>query len=214
MFILSKHNSIANHFLTELRDIKIQKNAARFRQNLLRVGEILAYEISKTLQYQSREVTTPLGKAQTQLIQEPPVLATILRAGLPFYQGFLHLFDEAESAFIGAYRGPQNEDHHFEIIQGYSVSPNLSGKVLIIIDPMLASGQSILKAYQDLIQQGKPAALHIAAVIASKPGVAHVQDHLPEANFWLGDLDQELNDKAYIVPGLGDAGDLAFGPKV
>ncbi|MEO1651999.1 MAG: uracil phosphoribosyltransferase [Bacteroidota bacterium] len=213
MFILTNHNSIANHFLAELRDRKIQKNAARFRHNLQKVGEILAYEISKTLNYQPQQVDTPLGKASTHLIPEPPVLATILRAGLPFYQGFLHYFEAAESAFVGAYRGPQSADHQFEIIQGYAVSPDLTDKDLILIDPMLASGKSIIKAYEDLSQRGRPHSIHIAAVIASKQGVDHVQRQLPQANIWLGDLDQELNDKAYIVPGLGDAGDLAFGPK-
>jgi uracil phosphoribosyltransferase len=213
MFVFTENNSLANQFLAELRDITIQKDSLRFRRNLERLGELMAYEISKTLTYAPAQVSTPLGVAQTQLIVQAPVLATILRAGLPMYQGFLNLFDKAESAFIGAYRGSYEPDESFDIVQGYTVTPDLNKKVLIIIDPMLATGKSIVSVYNSLLFHGKPAQIHIACVIASQKGIAYVQDHLPNCQIWAGAVDTELNHKSYIVPGLGDAGDLAFGNK-
>lgn len=214
MFVLSQQPSIANHFIAELRDVEIQKDSMRFRRNMERLGELLAYEISKTLAYKPAAVDTPLGKCTTSLLAIHPVLATVLRAGLPMYQGFMHYFDKAESAFIGAYRGPHKADYTFEIELGYIVTPKLTDKTLILIDPMLATGKSIVKAYQALLQYGSPAQVHIVSAIASSAGVTYVQKQLPGCNLWLGAIDEHLNNKAYIVPGLGDAGDLSFGEKI
>lgn len=214
MFIFSQTNSIANHLIAEMRDVEIQKDRPRFRHNLERMGELFAYEISKKLDYQSASLTTPLGTSTTSLISQPIVLAAVLRAALPLYQGLLRFFDQAESAFIGAYRGPHREDHSFEIIRDYAVSPSLDDKVLIVIDPMLATGKSILAAYEALSAYGKPASVHLVSIIASTAGVAFIQANLPSTQLWIGALDQELNHKSYIIPGLGDAGDLAFGAKI
>jgi uracil phosphoribosyltransferase len=214
MFLLSQENSIANQFLAELRDKNIQKDRFKFRKNLERLGELLAYEISKKLTFLPAQVPTPLGVADTNLLSQSPVLVCVMRAGLPFYQGFLHLFDSAESAFIGAFRGKANEAHDFEIEMHYTAVPDLNHKPLIIIDPMLATGKSMVSAYQALLQYGTPSVTHIAAVIGSKAGVEYVRSALPNAQLWLADLDTELNYKYYIVPGLGDAGDLAFGAKI
>lgn len=213
MFIFTDHHSIANHFIAELRDTEIQKDSLRFRKNLERLGELLAYEVSKTLAYQTQKVQTPLGAVDTPLLEQQPVLATILRAGLPMYQGFLNFFDKAESAFIGAYRGPHSEDNSFDIVQGYTVTPNLKDKTLILIDPMLATGKSMVAVYQSLLFYGKPEATHVVAAVASQKGTEYVSGHIPDVSLWLGAVDKELNDKSYIVPGLGDAGDLAFGNK-
>jgi uracil phosphoribosyltransferase len=214
MFVLSQQPSIGNHFIAELRDMQIQKDSMRFRRNMERLGELLAYEISKTLIYESAAVDTPLGKCATSLLINQPVLATVLRAGLPMYQGFMHYFDKAESAFIGAYRSPHKADYSFEIELSYIVTPKLADKALILIDPMLATGKSIVRAYQAMLQFGSPAQIYIASAIASTAGVAYVQQQLPDCRLWLGAIDEDLNDKAYIVPGLGDAGDLAFGEKL
>jgi uracil phosphoribosyltransferase len=213
MFVFTENNSLANQFLAELRDVNIQKDSLRFRRNLERLGELMAYEISKTLAYNPAQITTPLGIAETHLITQPPVLATILRAGLPMYQGFLNLFDKAESAFIGAYRGAYEPDESFDIVQGYTVTPDLNNKVLIIIDPMLATGKSIVSVYNSLLFHGKPAQTYIACVIASQKGINYIETHIPNCKIWAGAVDTELNHKSYIVPGLGDAGDLAFGSK-
>ncbi|MES2732075.1 MAG: uracil phosphoribosyltransferase [Bacteroidota bacterium] len=214
MFVFTQQPSIANHFLAELRHAQTQKDSMRFRRNLERLGELMAYEISKTLAYQPRQVQTPLGLCDTHLLVEPPVLATILRAGLPLYQGFLNFFDNAESAFIGAYRGHALADESFEIQLEYMASPDLSGKTLILIDPMLATGKSVVKTYQALLRYGTPAQTHLVAAIGSREGVKFLQHQLPDCQLWLGDLDDKLNDKFYIVPGLGDAGDLSFGNKL
>ncbi|TAE08559.1 MAG: uracil phosphoribosyltransferase [Bacteroidetes bacterium] len=213
LFTLTDHNSIANQFLAELRHTDWQKDTARFRTNLERIGTLLAYEVSKTLAYQTAHIPTPLATKETQLSSQMVVLATILRAGLPMYQGFLQLFDTAESAFIGAYRGEYAQDDTFDIVQGYTVTPNLQNKVLILIDPMLATGKSIRSVYESLLFYGKPSAVHIACVLASRQGIEFVQHHIPQASIWAGDIDDELNAKSYIIPGLGDAGDLAFGRK-
>jgi uracil phosphoribosyltransferase len=186
----------------------------RFRHNLERLGELFAYEISKTLLYQPAAIETPLGTKQTALMERSPVLATILRAGLPMYQGFLRFFDRAESAFIGAYRSEHTEDNSFDIIQGYTVTPNLDGKVLILIDPMLATGRSMVAVYESLLLYGTPVETHVVSVIGSEAGVKYVQAHIPKVSLWVGDIDAELNVKSYIIPGLGDAGDLAFGGKL
>lgn len=213
MFVFSKTPSIANQFLAEMRDVNLQSDSMRFRKNLERLGELLAYEVSKTLSYKSSQVQTPLGTAATQVIAEQPVLATILRAGLPMFQGFLNLFDKAESAFIGAYRGEHNDDNSFDIVLGYTATPQLDNKVLILIDPMLATGKSLVSVYNALMYYGKPYKTCIVSAIASKAGIAFVEKHIPDLSVWVGDIDPELNDKSYIVPGLGDAGDLAFGNK-
>jgi uracil phosphoribosyltransferase len=215
MFVLTSQNSVANHWLADLRNIQTHQNRADFRQNMMRVGEVLAYEISKTFVYQKREVQTPLATAQVQISDEKVVLATVLRAGLPFYQGFLNVFERAESAFLGAYRGEHQADESFEIQLHYAVSPNLEDKTLILIDPMLATGKSLLIALKKLMKNGTPRHIHIVAIIASKPGIAYLQENIQQDfSLWVGDVDENLNHKSYIVPGLGDAGDLAFGMKV
>ncbi|MFZ4260906.1 uracil phosphoribosyltransferase [Sphingobacterium sp. HJSM2_6] len=210
--ILTKENSIANHFLAELRDVRIQVDRMRFRRNLERLGEIMAYEISKSLAYKLSEVETPLGVANTHLIMEQPVIGTIIRAGLPFHQGFLNYFDRADSAFIAAFRHTKKSGE-FEIHKKYQNTPNLDDKVLIIVDPMLATGRSLVLCCKELLSEYTIRELHIATVIASEEGLQHVKAFLPEAQIWVGDVDNELTSKSYIVPGLGDAGDLAFGNK-
>lgn len=214
MFVLTEKASLANHFIAELRDEQVQKDSMRFRRNMERVGELLAYEISKELVYVPVQVTTPLGTKDTLLLQQQPVLATILRAGLPLFQGFINYFDKADSAFIGAYRGKHKQDESFDIELHYAVAPDLNGRTLILIDPMLATGKSAVKAYNSLIQYGMPAQTHLVAAVASQEGIAYIQEHLPFCKLWLGTIDEKLNHKSYIVPGLGDAGDLAFGSKM
>lgn len=214
MFVFADQPSIANHFVAELRDVVIQKDRMRFRRNLERLGELMAYEISKVMSYQVTQVQTPLGVATTQINKQPPVLATILRASLPFHQGFLNYFDQAENAFVGAYRGylPLGED--FEIAMDYISCPDLSGKIVILMDPMLATGRSLEKVYHALLRYGIPAQMHIAAVLASPEGIRYVQEQMPQCHLWLGAIDERLDAHYYIVPGLGDAGDLAFGEKL
>jgi uracil phosphoribosyltransferase len=215
MFVFAQQPSLANQFVAELRDVSIQKDRLRFRRNLERIGELMAYEISKTLPYHNASVQTPLGIAETQLLRQQPVLATILRAGLPFHQGLANYFDQAENAFAGAYRGVSASDSDdFEITMDYIVGPDLSGKTLILSDPMLATGRSLEKVYHAMLRYGIPAQTHIAAVIASPEGVRHVQRQLPQCHLWLGAIDSHLDEHSYIVPGLGDAGDLAYGGKV
>ncbi len=213
LFELSSSPSVANHYIADLRDVGIQKDSLRFRKNLERIGELLAYELSKTLNYQSALVKTPLGEASTSFVADALVLAVILRAGLPMYQGFLNVFDKAESAFVGAYRSPLESDNSFDIVQGYTATPDLTGKVLIMIDPMLATGKSVVSVYDSLLFHGKPKSVHLVSIIASRQGVNYLQKRLPEAHIWTAAIDEELNQKSYIVPGLGDAGDLAFGVK-
>jgi uracil phosphoribosyltransferase len=214
MFILSETNSIANHFIAELRDVNIQQDSMRFRKNMERLGEILAYEVSKTLHYQSVTVQSPLAVAHTNLLTNQPVLGAILRASLPFHQGFLNVFDKSENAFIGAYRGKHRADETFDIQMDYLASPDLSNKTIILIDPMLATGKSLLKSYQALLAYGKPTRIIIASAIAAPEGISFLQKEMPEADFFIGSLDEKLNHKFYIIPGLGDAGDLAYGEKL
>lgn len=214
IFNLSENNSIANHFVSELRDLEIQKDRARFRRNLEKIGEILAYEISKTLAYERKVISTPLAVTSVNQLVSQPVLATILRAGLPMFQGFSNFFDNAESAFIGAFRGEHQVDYTFDITLEYIAAPYLEGKTLIIIDPMLATGKSILSSYASLLKYGKPARVHIAAAIAAPEGIDLLRREIPDIFIWTGAVDEKLNSKFYIVPGLGDAGDLAFGPKI
>ena len=213
--ILNKQNTLVNKFLAELRDKQIQRDSMRFRRNLERIGEITAYELSKELTYTPKVVETPLGEAEVQLSDDKVVVATILRAGLPFHQGFLNYFDDAQNAFVSAYR-KNHKDSSFTVKVEYISCGSLEGKTLILVDPMLATGQSLGLAYEALCQHGgTPARLHVAAVIASEQGVDYADRHLPkEATLWVAAVDEELTSKCYIVPGLGDAGDLAFGEKI
>ena len=206
-------NSIYNNFLSELRDKNIQSDAMRFRRNLERLGEISALEISRHLLYSSRNVVTSLGTAPMNLIDEPLVLATILRAGLPLHQGLLNYFDAAENCFISAYRKHTSEDE-FDVEIEYMSSPSLNGKTVLLSDPMLASGKSMVLAYKALLRKGVPKKIHVVSVIASQEGVDFVKNNLPEdTTIWIGAIDKEMTKESYIVPGLGDAGDLAFGIK-
>jgi len=214
IFRLTKKPSIAHHFLAELRHQKIQSDSMRFRQNLRRIGQILAYEISKTLEYQEIRIKTPLGICPTIQSPDLPILITVLRAGLPFFDGFLDVFDRSPSAFIGAFRGKHTENHNFKIEMGYITSPDLTDKTIILIDPMIATGKSMVKAYQTLLEFGQPKKCHIAGVIMAQEGLDWVQKNIPEASVWVGDVDAQLNTQSYIIPGLGDAGDLAFGQKM
>jgi uracil phosphoribosyltransferase len=213
LFILNKTNTIANQFLAELRDVNIQQDRLRFRKNQERLGEILAYEISKKFKYVTTEVQTPLGIASVNVPDMQPVLATILRAGLPFHQGFMNIFDKAPSAFITAYRKVKKTGAFIINIDHIS-SPDLEGKTVIICDTMLATGQSIVQVCKELMAQYAIKEIHIAAIIASAEGIVHVRANLPKAHLWLGAIDEEMTSKAFIVPGLGDAGDLSFGEKV
>ena len=213
IFILNKTNTIANQFLAELRDSVIQQDKARFRANQEKLGAILAYEISKTLPYTEKEINTPLGTANINLPDDQPVVGTILRAGLPFHQGFINFFDKAASVFVTAYRKVK-KNGTFIINIDHISTPDLDGKILIMCDTMLATGQSTVKVCKELMAQFDIKELHIAVVIASSEGVQHVRANLPKAKLWLCALDEEMTSKSYIVPGLGDAGDLAFGEKV
>lgn len=212
LFVLNKTNSIAGHFLAEMRDVEIQKDMQRFRRNQEKLGEILAYEISKTLKYVEKEIQTPLGICNSKVPADLPVLGAILRAGLPFHQGFMNYFDQSQSAFITAYRKVKRTGD-FTIRVDHISTPNLDGKTFILCDTMLATGQSIVEVCKELMATYKIANLHIAAVIASTEGIAHVRANLPKAKIWVCAVDEEMTSKSYIVPGLGDAGDLAFGEK-
>ena len=211
---LSKHHSLLNHWVAELRDVHVQNDRMRFRRNIERIGEVAAYELSKTLQFKPVEVTTPLGIAPTQLLKEQPVLATILRAGLPLHQGMLNYFDKADNAFISAYR-KHHPDGSFEISLEYLSCPNLNDRVLILCDPMLATGASLVETIQAIQKTYTPSQIHIVVTIASQKGIEHVEKELgADTPIWCAAIDPILNDKSYIVPGLGDAGDLAFGTKM
>lgn len=212
--ILGQENSLFNQFIAELRDVEIQRDSMRFRRNLERIGEIFAYEISKTMKFEERSVTTPLGELQMNFISEQLVLATILRAGLPLHQGLLNYFDRAENAFVSAFR-KHYRDGSMEIQVDYMSAPDLTGKTLILADPMLATGRSMELVYNELITSGKPYHTHIVAVIASVQGIEFLKKRLSPRNctLWIGAVDEELTAQSYIVPGLGDAGDLAYGVK-
>ena len=215
--ILDTQNSLVNTYLSQLRSVAVQGDMMRFRRNIERIGEIMAYEISKTLNYAPQNITTPLGVKSINLVADNVVLATILRAGLPLHQGFINYFDSAENAFISAYRKGLSESD-FTIALEYLASPSLEGKTLIIADPMLASGASMVAVYKELIARcGKPAHTHIASVIGCPEGVKMIKDNIDldnEATLWVATVDDYLNENKYIVPGLGDAGDLCFGPKI
>ena len=211
---LGKQNSIFNHFIREIRDINIQNDSMRFRRNIERIGEIFAYEISKKMEYKKEDITTPLGISTESLMKEKPVLATILRAGLPLHQGLLNYFDSSDNAFISAYR-KHKKGGDFEIKIEYMASPDLDGKTLILCDPMLASGSSMVLAIQAILTKGTPKHIHIVSIISSSEGVEYVKEniHMQNCTLWLGAEDEEMTAQSYIVPGLGDAGDLAFGEK-
>lgn len=207
--------SLVSRYMAELRDVNIQTDPLRFRTNLRRIGQIMAYEISKRMAYAERDVTTPLGAAVCHVPAQPPVLATIMRAGIPFHEGFLSYFDDAQNAFVSAYRRYKEKGDSFDVLIEYLASPSVEGKTLIIADPMLATGSSMELAYRALLSKGTPAHIHVASVIASKASVEYVRKTFPSdcTTVWLGAIDEEINAHSYIVPGLGDAGDLAYGVK-
>ncbi len=212
---ISQENSILNKFLSEIRDVSIQKDAMRFRRNIERIGEILGYELSKELNYNKIVTTTPLGEKETEVPESDLVLCSILRAGLPLHQGILNYFDDAENAFISAYRHHPTNDENFEIVVEYFAAPSIENKTLLLIDPMLATGKSLVAVLEGVLKYGTPKKIHIVSVIGSEEGVAHVKENFPEnTELWIAAIDKDLNDKGYIVPGLGDAGDLAFGAKI
>lgn len=210
---LSDQSSLVTQWISELRDMQLQTDRMRFRRNLERIGEIAAYEISKVLEFEEKEVQTPLGISVCDVLKEQPVLATILRAGLPLHQGLLNYFDKADNAFISAYR-KHLRDGSFEISLEYVSCPELENRVVIISDPMLATGSSLVKTIQYLREEGHPREIHVVAAIACTVGIEYVQRTEPNIKLWCGAIDEELTAKGYIVPGLGDAGDLAFGVKV
>ncbi len=212
---ISENNSILNHFLAQIRDVEIQKDSMRFRKNIERIGEIMAYELSKTLEYKAIEVQTPLALKKTTTIADNVVLCSILRAGLALHSGFLNIFDNAENGFVSAYRHHKNNDDEFEILVEYQAAPSFENKNLILIDPMLATGQSIVAVFNKLMTEETPKEIHIAVVIAAPEGIAFLEKNLPSnCHLWVAALDEKLNEKNYIVPGLGDAGDLAYGNKL
>jgi uracil phosphoribosyltransferase len=210
---LSEQHSLVSNWMSELRDKDIQTDSMRFRRNLERIGEVAAYEISKKLSSETKEITTPFGIANCKVLQSQPVLATILRAGLGMHNGLLNYFDKAENAFISAYR-KHSPDGTFEISLEYMACPEIEGKVIIMSDPMIATGSSLVKAIQYLREEGEIKELHIVCAVACTVGLEYVMRAQPKATIWCGDIDDELTAKGFIVPGLGDAGDLAFGPKI
>lgn len=212
---LSKNNSVLNQFLIELRDKHLQKDRWRFRQNLERIGEILAYEMSKTLAYKPKTIQTVLGQHQKPTIQNELVICSILRAGLPLHNGVSRFFDHCDNAFISAYRTHDTEKNEFKIHIDYCSTPELNGRDLILVDPMLATGHSMVEVYKTLSEKFNMASIHILSAIAAQPGLDYLNQELPkQTRLWVADIDEKLNDKAYITPGLGDAGDLAFGSKL
>ena len=216
LHILDNQNTLANRFLAQLRDANVQQDSMRFRRNMERVGEVMAYEISKHLHYAPRVVRTPLGDAEVQMIDDKVVIATVFRAGLPLHQGFLNYFDDADSAFVSAYR-KYTDEQNFDIVVEYIACGSLEGKTLILVDPMLATGASFLAAYDAFVAHGgKPAHTHLVSVLASQKGVDNILEHMPQGEYtlWCATVDAELNEHKYIVPGLGDAGDLCYGAKL
>ena len=212
---ISETNSVLNHFLAQIRDVTIQKDSMRFRKNIERIGEIMAYELSKTLEYKNIEVQTPIAIKQTTTLADNVVLCSILRAGLALHTGFINIFDDAENGFVSAYRNHYNKDDAFEILVEYQAAPSFENKNLILIDPMLATGQSIVAVFNKLMTEETPKEIHIAVVIAAPEGIQYLEDNLPKnCHLWVAALDEKLNEKNYIVPGLGDAGDLAYGSKL
>jgi uracil phosphoribosyltransferase len=212
---ISQQNSILNHFVGQLRDVQVQKDSMRFRKNIERIGEIMAYELSKALEYKDVEITTPLGTKKTTALKDGVVLCSVLRAGLALHTGFMNFFDDAENGFVSAYRHHPNNDDYFEILVEYRAAPSFKNKNLILVDPMLATGHSLVAVFKQLMEKETPKEIHIAVVIAAPEGVAWLEEHLPDnCHLWIAALDDCLNEKKYIVPGLGDAGDLAYGSKL
>ncbi len=213
MFALNQENSVANNFLAELRDTSLQQDRLRFRTNLKRLGNLLAYEISKTFSFENKVITTPLTDTTIPLMSDELVLIPIMRAALPFYEGFLEVFDQAGAGFIGAWRVEEGTD--VEAVLNYQAAPDLTGKTVIVIDPMLATGKSLVKTVDSLMNHGTPKSLHLASVIAAPEGIDHLKKSLSmDYHLWTCAVDEKLNDESYIVPGLGDAGDLSFGTKL
>ncbi len=211
--ILSNEVSLVNSWINELRNVEVQTDRMKFRRNMERIGEIAAFEISKKLDYKEVEITTPLDKIKVKEIAVKPVITTILRAGVPLFQGVLNYFDKADCGFVAAYRKHDMNDY-FSIKQDYLTCPNIEGRPLIVADPMLATGASLIEALKDLLTHGKPSQIHIVAAIASRQGAEAIRTAYPEAHIWIGAIDEELTSKGYITPGLGDAGDLSFGEKL
>jgi uracil phosphoribosyltransferase len=213
MHILSNEVSLVNSWINELRNVEVQTDRMKFRRNMERIGEIAAFEISKKLDYKEMEITTPLDKIKVKEIAVQPVITTILRAGVPLFQGVLNYFDKADCGFVAAYRKHDMNDY-FSIKQDYLTCPNIEGRPLIVADPMLATGASLIEALKALLTHGKPSQIHIVAAIASRQGAEAIRTAYPEAQIWIGAIDEELTSKGYITPGLGDAGDLSFGEKL
>lgn len=211
--ILSNEVSLVNSWINELRNVEVQTDRMKFRRNMERIGEIAAFEISKKLDYKEMEITTPLDKIKVKEIAVQPVITTILRAGVPLFQGVLNYFDKADCGFVAAYRKHDMNDY-FSIKQDYLTCPNIEGRPLIVADPMLATGASLIEALKDLLTHGKPSQIHIVVAIASRQGADAIRTAYPEAHIWIGAIDDELTSKGYITPGLGDAGDLSFGEKL
>jgi len=212
---LSKDNSVLNTFISEIRDVSVQKDRMRFRRNIERIGEILGYEMSKELNYKPKSIETPLGRAKMNLIKDEIILCSILRAGIPLHNGLLNYFDAAENAFISAYRHHIHKPERFEIVVEYLACPNLEGKTLVLADPMLATGQSMVATFEALKPFGTPKSIHLVCAIGSKTGVDYIENYFDNnVHLWIATVDENLNNQSYIVPGLGDAGDLAFGEKL
>jgi uracil phosphoribosyltransferase len=213
IYHLAKENSLVKVWMNELRNPEIQKDRMRFRRNMERIGEVAAYELSKTMDFEEKIIDTPLGEKASAIMLGQPVITTILRAGVPLFQGVLNYFDQADCSFIAAYR-QHTTGNEFEINQQYVTCPELEDRVLILADPMLATGASLITALDELRTYGTPKAIHIVVAVACTAGISNVRKHYPELNFWIADIDEELTAKGYIVPGLGDAGDLAYGSKM
>lgn len=212
---LSDTNSVLNRYLAEIRDVNVQGDSMRFRRNIERIGEVMAYELSKTLDYRDIEIQTPLGVKKTTEIQDRLVICSILRAGLPLHTGFLNVFDAAENGFISAYRHHPYHDDYFDIKVEYQAIADIDGKTVLLVDPMLATGQSLVAVYRRLVERGTPKQLHIAAVVSAPQGIEYLEKHLPDTcHLWIAARDDGLDQHSYILPGLGDAGDLAFGEKI
>jgi len=215
VYQLNRSNSVLNSFLSEIRNKNTQKDSMRFRRNIERIGEILAYELSKSLDYSKKSTTTPLGVKEINTIDNKLVICSILRAGLPLHQGLQNYFDKAENAYISAFRHHPNNDNKFEIVVEYLASPNLDNKTLLLADPMLATGNSLVAVLEALKKHGVPKEIHIVCVIGATEGIEFIKNHFPKnTHLWIAAIDNELNEKGYIIPGLGDAGDLAFGQKI
>ena len=212
---LSENNSVLNHFLAQIRNVDVQKDSMRFRRNIERIGEIMSYELSKDLEYNSITITTPLGTKDTTEIANQLVLCSILRAGLPLHQGFLNYFDQAENGFISAYRTHATSEKESEIFVEYQAIPAIDGKILLLVDPMLATGQSMVAVFNKLLERGTPKEIHLAVVVSAPLGIEYLKQHIPEnCHLWIASMDEGLDSKNYILPGLGDAGDLCYGSKL